>query len=302
MKEKKAMTRRQFIKDTSVATIGGTLLLGAPAPVLSDAAAGDTGKTTVVLVRNNDAVDADGNFSYPVIEEMLDSAVNALTGQKDPLTAWKTFLKPDDTLGIKSNNWPRLPTPKEVEKYLKKRAMAVGVSEADIHIQDKQIYKTPRFKSSTALINTRPLRTHHWSGVGSLIKNYITFVPTPWSYHDDSCADLAKLWALPAVKGKTRLNVLVMLTPQFHGVGPHSFSPKYIWNYFGLLVGVDPVAVDSVGVRILQAKRKAYFKEDRPLATPPKHIYMADTRHRLGTADPNKINLVKIGFAKDILI
>jgi len=35
------------------------------------------------------------------------------------------------------------------------------------------------------------------------------------------------------VKGKTRLNVLVMFTPQFHSFGPHSFNPKYVWKYYG---------------------------------------------------------------------
>ena len=44
-----------------------------------------------------------------------------------------------------------------------------------------------------------------------------------------------------------RLNILVMLTPQFHGVGPHSFSSRFTWPYGGLLVGTDPVAVDATG-------------------------------------------------------
>jgi hypothetical protein len=128
------------------------------------------------------------------------------------------------------------------------------------------------------------------------------FTRTPWDHHDDSCADLAKLWKLPMVDGKTRLNILVMLTPQFHGVGPHNFAPEYTWPYKGLIVGLDPVAVDSTGVRILIARRKEHFKEDRPLNPPPKHVFLADTRHHLGTADPDKIELVKIGWEEGILI
>jgi hypothetical protein len=110
------------------------------------------------------------------------------------------------------------------------------------------------------------------------------------------------LWELPLVKGKTRLNVLVMLTPQFHSTGPHSFSPKYVWKYYGFLVGFDPVAIDAIGLRIIQAKRKEFFGEDRPLNPPAKHILLADTRHHLGTADPNKIKLIKIGYDKDLMI
>ena len=125
------------------------------------------------------------------------------------------------------------------------------------------------------------------------------FAGKPSDYHPDSCADLATLWQLPQVKGKTRLNVLVMFTPQFHNIGPHGFSTDYVWDYKGLLVGFDPVAVDSVGLRIIQGMRNAYFKEDRPLNPPAKHIELADTRHHLGTADPAKIELIKLGWEKD---
>ncbi len=227
MSDKKAITRRQFIKDSSAAAIGSTLFLGAPVNIFGSSS---STRTTVVLVRNKDVLDANGSPRYPVVLEMLDTAVTTLTGKKDPVEAWKTLVTPSDIVGIKTNVWSPISTTSQVEQALKKRVMDAGVSETNIGIQDRGIWKDPLFKKTTALINARPMRSHHWSGVGSLIKNYITFVPTPWAYHGDSCADLAKLWKLPLVKGKTRLNVLVMLTPQFHGVGPHSFSPKYVWK------------------------------------------------------------------------
>ncbi|MCK4701247.1 MAG: hypothetical protein KAT38_12955, partial [Bacteroidales bacterium] len=64
----------------------------------------------------------------------------------------------------------------------------------------------------------------------------------------------------------------------------------------------DPVAVDSVGVRILENKRKEYFGEERPLNPPAKHILLADTRHKLGNANPEKIKLVTIGWKEGILL
>ena len=146
------------------------------------------------------------------------------------------------------------------------------------------------------------MRTHAWSGVGSLLKNHIMFSPTPSAYHDDSCADLATLWELPLIKGKTRLNVLVMFTPLFHGVGPHHFNRAYVWSYKGLVVSFDPVAADSVGLQILQARRREYFGEEKPLSPHAKHIEYAETRHRLGIADPSKIELIKLGYKDDILI
>jgi hypothetical protein len=180
--------------------------------------------------------------------------------------------------------------------------MDVGLQENNIGIKDRGIFRDPLFQRNTALINVRPLRTHAWSGVGSLLKNYITFINNPASLHGDSCADLATLWRLPGVEGKTRLNILVMLNPLFHGVGRHHFSKEYTWEYKGLIVGFDPVAVDSVGIRILQEKRKEHFGEERPLNPPAKHIFLADTRHKLGTADPEKIELIKLGWMEGSLI
>jgi len=298
MKPKESISRRQFIKSASAAAIGTTLLLSGQettAPVKS-------GKSRVVLVRDLDVLDENGNPKYAVVQEMLDAGIKALTDRPDPQSAWKTIIKPDDIVGIKNNRWSYLRTTAEVENSLKKRIMEVGVKEADISVDDLGVLRNPVFLKATALINARPMRSHHWSGVGSLIKNYIMFIPEPITIHPDSCADLASIWDLPVVKGKTRLNVLVMFTPQFHSFGPHSFNPKYVWKYHGLMLGFDPVAVDATGLRIIEAIRRDYFAEDRPLNPPAKHIAIADSKYHLGTADPLKIELIKIGYDKDSFV
>jgi hypothetical protein len=298
MSSKNGVTRRQF--NLSLAALGGVSLL--PGRVLAAGAAAP--KTKVILVRDATVLDEKGKPKQDVVQKMLDDAVAALTGKKgqNGIDGWKTFLLPSDVVGIKTNVWQYLSTTKEVESAIEQRVLDVGVKPQNLAIADRGVLENPVFQRATALINARPMRTHHWAGVGSLIKNYIQFSPKPSSWHDDSCADLARIWSLPIVKGKTRLNVLVMLTPQFHGVGPHSFNPKYVWSYHGLIVGFDPVACDSVGLRIIEAKRRAFFGEERPLAPPAKHIALADTRHHLGTADPAKIEIVRIGYDKDSLI
>jgi hypothetical protein len=295
---KKPMTRRQFIENSSAAALGSGLLMGAAGEALADPVT----KSKVVLVRNPDVLDDDGTPRQDVVLEMLDGAVTALTGEEDPVDAWKTFIDPSDVVGIKSNVWRYIPTTTQVEQALKRRVMDVGVGEERIGIDDRGVLDNPIFQRSTALINARPMRTHHWSGVGTLIKNYIMFVRDPASYHDNSCANLATIWNESICKGKTRLNVLVMLTPQFHSVGPHGFNAKYVWRYNGLMVGFDPVATDAAGLRIIEAKRRAFFAEERPLSPPVTHIEVADRRYQLGNADPAKIELVKIGDTRDILI
>jgi hypothetical protein len=298
MKPGKSISRRQFIERTSAALIGTTLLFSGQettAPVKS-------GKSRVVLVRDLEVLDGNGNPQYAVVEAMLDAGMKALTGMPDPQSAWKAIIKPDDIVGIKTNSWTYLRTPAEVENAIKKRTIEIGVKEANLSVDDKGVLKNPVFQKATALINTRPMRSHHWAGVGSLIKNYIQFIPEPISIHPDSCADLGSIWGLPLVKGKTRLNVLVMFTPNFHSFGPHSFNPKYVWKYYGLMLGSDPVAVDATGLRIIEAIRREYFAEERPLNPPAKHIAIADAKYHLGTADPQKIELVKIGYDKESFV
>jgi hypothetical protein len=295
---KNALTRREFLKTTSSAALAGALFMKSPDRAVAD---GEK-KTRVVLVRDENAVDGDLKLNSEVLVKMLDAAVARLLDEKKPADAWKQLIKPDDVVGIKTNVWSYLPTPGALTDAIGARCREIGVAEENISVRDRDLLNDDVFMKATALVNIRPSRTHHWSGVGSLLKNYITFVAEPWTYHDDTCADLAKLWRLPVCEGKTRLNVLVVLTPLFHGVGPHHFSPEHVWAYKGLLVGLDPVAVDATGVRILMAKRETFFKEERPLDPPPKHVFLADTRHHLGTADPDKIDLVKIGWQDDILI
>lgn len=291
------LNRRDFLKAGTLAA-SAALLINFPQAIFSKT----NQKTKVVLIRDKTVLYANNKVNAEVIQSMLDDAVKVLFDKKDTASAWKNIIKPDDVVGIKTNVWNYLPTPRELENAIKKRVFEAGVAEKNISVKDRGILKDPVFQRATALINSRPMRTHYWSGVGGLIKNYIMFVEEPSDYHPDSCADLATIWSLPHVKGKTRLNVLVMLTPLFHSVGPHGFSMDYVWQYKGIIVGTDPVACDAVGLKIIEAKRKEFFGEEKPLNPPAKHIKLADTRHHLGTADMNKIDLIKLGMKEGILI
>ncbi len=294
----KPISRRKLLKDAALASIAGTLYFNFP---VKSSGKETAAKTRVVLVRDKNVIDDKGNVNPQVMQQMIDDAVTALTGL--PLQdAWKTLVKPEDIVGIKTNVWKYLPTPHELEQAVKKRVLEAGVKEENIGIRDRGILDDQIFTNATALINMRPIRTHYWSGVGTLLKNYIMFIDKPSSMHPDTCADLATLWKLPLTAGKTRLNILVALTPLFNGSGPHHFSKQFTWPYKGLLVGFDPVAVDSTGVRLLMKKRREYFGEDRPLNPPAKHVFLADTRHHLGTADPEKIELIKLGWEEGQLI
>jgi len=296
-KSRDDLPRRTFIKGLGAAVVGGAM--GVPAAGGEVRAAQATSR--VVMIRNERAVDGDGTISGEVVQAMMDEAMTSLFGMDSADDCWKLIIQPDDIVGIKTNIVSYLPTPPEVEEALKRGARVAGVPEENIGMGDRDVRGLEIFQRTTALLNARPMRTHAWSGVGSLIKNYIMF-DNPQDYHDDACADLAALWQLPAVKDKTRLNVLVMLTPQFHNIGPHHFDPMYTWPYKGLIVSTDPVAADAVGLRLIQAKRQEVFGEDRPLQPTAHHIRLADTVHGLGNADMDRIDLVRVGWEGEALI
>lgn len=296
--KKRVITRRDFLRGTVYTAFATSAVLGSL--IEKDIRAEE--KVKVVLIRDENAIDQQGRINQKIVQKMLDRGVSTFLGEEKPLQAWRKLIKPTDIVGIKSNIWFFLPTPEELEIAIQRRILDVGVPKKNISIDDRGVLENPIFRSSTALINVRPLRTHFWSGVGGCIKNYIMFVSTPWLYHGDACSPLASIWNKPLVKGKTRLNILSLIRTQFYGRGPHYFDRRFVSDYKGLLIGKDPVALDALGAHLLQLQRIAYFGEDRPLDTTPKHIFMADEKYKLGVSDLRRIEVVKLGWMEGALI
>jgi hypothetical protein len=294
--EEKIITRRDFLRGAAGAALAAAMGGGTAERAEAEL------RAKVVLIRHAEVLGRHDNLRAEVVQSMLDEAVRILLGESELLAAWKKLIQRSDVVGIKSNVWWKLPTPGELEGAIQRRVLDVGVPEKNISIDDRGVLNNPVFQKSTALINVRPLRTHHWSGVGTCLKNYIMFVPDPASYHDEGCSPLGKIWHSPMVRGKTRLNILCAFTPQFYGRGAHYFDKRYVWPYKGLIVGTDPVAVDAVGAHLLKVKRVAFFGEDRALDAPPVHIMAADKKYNLGVSELNKIQLIKLGWQGEVLI
>ncbi len=291
------LTRRGFLGGSLTAVVAAVLGRrgGAETPARP-------GRSRVVLVRDPEVVGGDGELSIERLVRMLDRGVTALVGAESATAAWRRLFRPDDVVGVKSNVWAYLRTPPTLEGAIRRRILGAGVAPENVAIDDRGVLGNRVFKRATALVNVRPMRAHHWSGLGTCLKNYIMFVPRPSAYHPNACADLGALWKRHGLAAKTRLNILVMLTPQFHGVGPHGYSSRYVWGYGGLILGTDPVAVDATGARIIQAKRDLYFGEHRPISPPPHHIELADTVHGLGNSSPARIDLIRIGSQEGVLV
>jgi hypothetical protein len=289
------ITRREFVKGASIAFLGAAVRFPQESRV-------ELQTSRVVLIRHEGALDATSKVDEDVIQQMLDEAVMKLLGQDSPAKAFSLLVRPGEVVGIKTNVWSYLPTPPEVERGLKRRLIEAGVKEEDIGLDDHTVRTNPLFQKATSLLNVRPLRTHYLAGISGCLKNYIMFAESQPDLHPDSCAELGSLFFLPQVKGKTRLNVLCALTPQYYGRGPHHFNRRYVWAYQGLIIGQDPVAVDAVGLQLIMAKRRQEFGPAQEIPPVPKHIQVADRKYGLGVSDLSRIELVKLGWTEDILI
>ncbi len=145
-----------------------------------------------------------------------------------------------------------------------------------------------------AVINLPVLKDHGITGITLALKNVFGAIHNPNKYHlnvgDPYIADVNML---PAIREKIRLTICDATTAQYEG-GP-SFMPQWTWPYNGLIVGRDPVALDYTGWQIIERKRaEKGMKSLKEMKREPTYIRTAaDSEHRLGTNDPNRIELVE---------
>ena len=149
-------------------------------------------------------------------------------------------------------------------------------------------------RSCTVLISIGVLKDHDLAGVSAGMKNLFGVIHNPNKYHDNTCDPyVADLLRMPEIKRKLVLTVVDGTLAQCHN-GP-GYSPPYAWNYNGLLVGTDPVAVDRIACEILEKKRRTLglvsFAE---AGRWPKYLKTAGS-YGLGEADLKKIKVMEEG-------
>ena len=152
----------------------------------------------------------------------------------------------------------------------------------------------------TALISMPALKGHWLTGIGTVIKNYILYSGRPSRYHYEKSAKLGEIWLIPGVKGKTRLVLGDALYP-LCDKGPQP-DPRYKWAYNGLIAGTDPVAVETVCLKILTEKRKALRGEPWPISPPPICVEAADKAYGLGTSNMGEIKISQSGWKEGLLL
>jgi hypothetical protein len=250
----------------------------------------------VTIVRDKNAMDAGNNVNPEVLKTMLDQTLIKLTGQKTTKNAWLSLVKPKDTIGLVSTTHVN-PTHQEVVDAVKSSLIDAGIPKEKI--LDAQ-GGPDKPKACTALIALPALKAHWLTGIGTVMKIYILYSGKPSNYHDENNAKLGEIWNLPFVKGKTRLVLVDALHP-LCDKGPQ-VDPRYKWAYNGLIAGTDPVAVETVCLRIITEKRKAVRREPWPISPPPFCVEAADKVYGLGTSNWDNIKVELSGWDEDSLL
>jgi len=290
--EKKKLTRRDFIRGTVGATLGASLV----GLNWSKAKGATAGSSLVTIVRDKDAMDAAKNVNSDVVKNMLDQTLIKFTGKNSVKDAWLSLVKPSDKIGLVPT--PHLnPTHEELVTAVKSSLIESGIPEENISNAQGGPDKP---KACTALIALPALKAHWLTGLGTVMKIYVLYTGNARQYHEQNNSKLGETWTLPYVKGKTKLVLVDALYP-LCDKGPQP-DPRYKWAYNGLIAGTDPVAVDTVCLKIIMNKREALRGEPWPLSPPPLCVEAADKVYGLGTSQIENIKIEHYGWNEDLLL
>ncbi|MCG6923736.1 MAG: DUF362 domain-containing protein [Acidobacteria bacterium] len=288
---------------------------------------------TVAVARRPGLVGARDVLDPAKLADGLGAAVARAVGESSPVDGLRRLFEPTDVVGIKVNclGGAGVSTRPEVAHELARWLQAAGVPANRILIWDRSDRElsaagytlsdgpgvrvrgtgvdwdrrltewgpsASRFARAmvedlTAVISLGRLKDHGLAGVTLSLKNWYGTVNNPNKLHAEGCAPyVPHLVAHPLIREKLRLSIVDGSTGQCHG-GPGR-APNWDWPFHGFLASTDPVALDTVGWRTLEAQRKrvglpTLAAEERA----PRYIAGA-AKLGLGVDDPARIEIAEV--------
>ena len=253
-------------------------------------------KSVVHRARREGLLSGEGKIDAVKLADALGSSIARSLGEERPADAFRKTFRPNDVVGIKLNTIAgkgMSPHP-ELVLLIAKWLKDAGVPARNILIwdrTDRELQRagftlnrtgsdvrvlgtnddydwTPRewgpngscfarvlVQEITALINVGVLKDHELAGVALGMKNWYGVIQNPNKCHEDGCHPyVAHLSAYPLIHDKLRLTVIDGITGQCNAGPAH--SPKWAWPYQGILASTDPVALDTVGMKVINDRRK----------------------------------------------
>jgi uncharacterized protein (DUF362 family) len=142
------------------------------------------------------------------------------------------------------------------------------------------------------IVNFPVLKDHGIVGVTLSLKNFFGAIHNPNKYHPNGGDPyIADLCSLPEIKNKVVLSLVDGIVGQYEGGPPP--MPQWQWNFGGILCGKDPVAVDRIGLDIIESARaKNSMMSLSEASRFPNYLKTAE-KLGLGNFDRNKIELLE---------
>ena len=330
-KKKDTLTRREFLRDFSLAGVGIALT-----PALLNFhverahAVENVGK---IVVATSEGLTKGVSVDAGMANRLLNDALKTFTDKNTEEEAWKSIfpsLTKDDIVGIKINTLFYLSTHQQVVDAIVQNLVAIGVPENNIIIWDKSdsdlissgyrinrgdtgarcfgtnadydntIYKIggqsrrlSKILTETCdhLINVPVLKDHSTSGVTFSMKNHYGSVDSPGSLHGNNC-DPYIADINNTDPVKEKTRLIVMdASVGIYNGGPGG-APQFRYN--SIMVGQDPVALDYHCLQIIDEERKKHgLQLIANTGRPAKHIKTAADLG-LGTMDPNEMQVIQL--------
>ena len=287
-------------------------------------------RSVVVLARRRGLESILDTFNYQKILDLLTDALIELSGDSSPVGARRHYFSFSDHVAVQIATSPVGVTPEVVDAVITTAGRA-GIPQERVFIysaDERELYRagfaieregpgircfgarSERYQGSmtrlllpevTALASVSRLSPHPEVGLAGALHNFVNSVTLDRQReaYADGGARLPVLATKHTFTSRMRLYVMDCVRPVYDL--PEGDKPQR-WEYDGLLVSTDPVAIDAVGASLLQAKRREVAGREWPLDPSPTHIELAATRWDLGTSDLDKIEMRRVGPMDDALI
>ncbi len=268
----------------------------------------------------------EGKIDYEVVTTLLSRAVTAWSGEQEPEDFWRQYFSPNDRVGLMIDV-QEPPIPIIVVEAIIEQLVLVGVRTDNILIfsgDERDLFAAgfslrhdrPGVKCYGAasvgyrhsltriladmcdkVINLAYLHPHAQLGMTGAIHNHLSCVP-PADVKQvvSEPRQLASVAAQPLVRQKVIFHFLLALHPYY--AAPTAANPSPRWEYAGLLLSSDPVALDTVGLDILTAKRREVGLEPAEPEAARNYLQAACAEYFLGQSNPDLITVVTIGPEK----
>lgn len=253
--------------------------------------------------------------------QMLTAGLRKLTGSPTTQQAWQRVLGGAKRIAIKFNQVgaAALRTNEPVGRALLTTLLEAGVSSESIALieapegvrvgfrgwpttggwgpsirlgdQDEEVANWVH--EADAIINVPFLKTHVIAGLSGCMKNLShAIIRHPARYHANGCSPaVAQVLAAPIVHRRLKLNVVNALRLVIRN-GPEAREADIVTGG-SLLLGFDPVTMDTVGLHTLNQERKRRNEAELP----PVAYLAAAVERGLGRAEWSEIERLSVDVA-----